>query len=69
MGFYHLMDTMDEYIRNHDPMRDAGQTDIAAGMAVAEWLTDAVHLQAEGRSALSAGITRHVIPAGGVLEI
>jgi hypothetical protein len=50
-GFHHLVDTLDEYIRNHD--RDlatdpaAARTDIAMGTAAAGWLAEAVFCSAE----------------------
>lgn len=64
MGFYRLMDTLDEYIKSHDRdlARDAAasQSDIAMGTAVAGWLTGAVFCSAEQRSA-SPAIARNVI--------
>jgi hypothetical protein len=51
VGFYQLIDALDEYVRNHDHdlAQDAAaaQTDLAMGTAVAEWLTGAVFCSAE----------------------
>jgi hypothetical protein len=49
MGFHHLMNTMDEHIRNHDRVLAQGvtQTDIGMGMSAAGWLAEAVFSSAE----------------------
>jgi hypothetical protein len=51
VGFHHLIDTLDGYVRNHDHdlAQDAvaAQTDLSVGTAVAEWLTGAVFCSAE----------------------
>jgi hypothetical protein len=51
VSFHHLIDSLDGYIRSHDHELSqdaaAAQTDIAAGTAVAEWLTGAVFSSAE----------------------
>jgi hypothetical protein len=50
-GFRHLIDALDEYVRNHDHdlAQDAAaaRTDLAVGTAVAEWLAGAVFCSAE----------------------
>jgi hypothetical protein len=51
VGFYHLIDALDGYVRNHDydlaQNAAAARTDLAMGTAVAEWLTGAVFCSAE----------------------
>ncbi|MDR2134340.1 MAG: zinc dependent phospholipase C family protein [Treponema sp.] len=51
MGFRRLMDTLDEYIRNHNRVLARGsaapQTDLSMGTAVAGWLAEAVFYSAE----------------------
>jgi hypothetical protein len=58
MGFHHLMNTMDEHIRNHDRVLAQGvaQTDIGMGMSAAGWLAEAVFSSA-------VFITQHTVNA------